>query len=56
MFAPSFACSRKEIPVAMNMVTTGHGRLDNGLQRVQEQWVSEFAAQWDDYDWTKQLV
>lgn len=27
-----------------------------GLRYVQEQWVSEFAAQWDDYDWTKQLV
>ena len=23
---------------------------------VQEQWVSEFAEQWDDYDWTKQLA
>lgn len=23
---------------------------------VQEQWVLEFAEQWDDYDWTKQLA
>ena len=23
---------------------------------AQEQWVLEFAEQWDDYDWTKQLA
>ena len=23
---------------------------------LQEQWVAEFAEQWDDYDWTKQLA